>query len=473
MEFGVWTRGLATLAVDCLVLGVFEDAQLGAQGGSVDAATGGRLRKLLTRGDFSGRPGETLLVADLPGISASHVLLTGMGAAKQLHRRSWRKAWSAAAGALLRTRIASCAVALDRPEVKELDDYYLGRAVAELTGAALYRINDLKTARKPPAHALKKVLAGPVRRAAAAERGLTHGEAVAAAQSVQRDLANLPANVCTPTYLAEQARALAKRHASLRVRLLDEAAIRREKMGCLLAVSQGSHQPPRFIVLEHRGAGKKLPPPVVLVGKGVTFDSGGISLKDPPGMDEMKFDMSGAAAVIAALTLAAQLRLPLHVVGLIAAVENMPGGRAVKPGDIVTSASGQTVEILNTDAEGRLILSDALHYARRFHPAVVIDIATLTGACVVALGHHHSGVMGNDQALVRELLEAGQRADDRCWQLPLTEEYAATFLGKFTQGLRWAHLDIAGTAYQSGAAKGSTARPTPMLADFLLHRAAR
>jgi len=496
MEFGVWTKGLATLTVDCLVLGVFEDAKLGAQGGSVDAATGGRLRKLLTRGDFSGRPGETLLVADLPGISASHVLLTGMGPAKQLHRRSWRKAWSAAAGALLRTRIASCAVALDRPEVKELDDYYLGRAVAELTGAALYRINDLKTARKPPPHALKKVLAGPMRRAAAGERGLAHGEAVAAAQSVQRDLANLPANICTPTYLAEQARALAKRHASLRVRVLDEAAIRREKMGCLLAVSQGSHQPPRFIVLEHQGAGKKLPPPIVLVGKGVTFDSGGISLKDPPGMDEMKFDMSGAAAVIAALTLAAQLRLPLHVVGLIAAVENMPGGRAVKPGDIVTSASGQTVEILNTDAEGRLILSDALHYARRFHPAVVIDIATLTGACVVALGHHHSGVMGNDQALVRDLLEAGQRADDRCWQLPLTEEYgeqlksnfadfanvggrdggaitAATFLGKFTQGLRWAHLDIAGTAYQSGAAKGSTARPTPLLADFLLHRAAR
>ena len=495
MEFGVWTKGLATLSVDCLILGVFEEARLGAQGGSVDAASGGRLRKLLARGDFSGRAGETLLIADLPGIAASHVLLTGMGQAKQLQRRSWRKAWSAAASALLRTRIASCAVALDRPDAKELDDYYLGRAVAELTGAALYRINDLKTARKPPAPALKRVLAGPVRRATAAERGLTHGDAIAAAQSVQRDLANLPANICTPTYLAEQARALTKRHASLKVRVLDEPAIRREKMGCLLAVAQGSHQPPRFIVLEHQGA-KKLPPPIVLVGKGVTFDTGGISLKDPPGMDEMKFDMSGAAAVIAALTLAAQLRLPLHLIGLVAAVENMPGGRAVKPGDIVTSASGQTVEILNTDAEGRLILSDALHYARRFHPAVVIDIATLTGACVVALGHHHSGVMSNDRGLVRELLEAGQRADDRCWQLPLTEEYgeqlksnfadfanvggrdggaitAATFLGKFTQGLRWAHLDIAGTAYQSGVAKGSTARPTPLLADFLLKRAAR
>jgi leucyl aminopeptidase len=418
-----------------------------------------------------------------------------MGPAKQLQRRTWRKAWSAAASALLRTRIESCAVALDRPAARELDDYYLGRAVAELTGAALYRINDLKTARKPPPAALKKVLAGPVRRAAAAERGFAHGEAVATAQSVQRDLANLPGNVCTPIYLAEQARALARRHPSLRTRVLDEAAIRREKMGCLLAVAQGSHQPPRFIVLEYQGA-KKLPPPIVLVGKGVTFDSGGISLKDPPGMDEMKFDMSGAAAVIGALTFAAQLRLPLHLVGLIPAVENMPGGRAVKPGDIVTSSSGQTVEILNTDAEGRLILSDALHYARRFHPAAVVDIATLTGACVVALGHHHSGLMGNDPALVRELLEAGQRADDRCWQLPLTEEYAeqlksnfadfaniggrdggaitaATFLGKFTQGLKWAHLDIAGTAYQTGAAKGSTGRPTALIADFLLKRAAR
>jgi len=191
-------------------------------------------------------------------------------------------------------------------------------------------------------------------------------------------------------------------------------------MGCLLAVSQGSHQPPRFIVLEHRG-GKQKDAPVVLVGKGVTFDTGGISLKDPPGMDEMKFDMSGAAAVIASLTLVAALRLPLHVIGLVAAVENMPGGKAVKPGDIATSASGQTVEILNTDAEGRLILCDALHYARRFNPAVVVDIATLTGACVVALGHHHAGVMGNDGALIQELLEAGVRADDRCWQLPLTE----------------------------------------------------
>jgi leucyl aminopeptidase len=495
MEFGVWTKGLATLKADCLVLSVFEEAELGAEAVAVDTACGGRLKKLLARGDFSGRAGDTLLIADLPGISATHVLLTGMGARKQLSRKSWRKAWTAAAAALVRTRIASCAVALDRPDARQLDDYYLGRAVAEITGAALYRINDLKTARKPPAAALQEVLAGPVRRAEAAERGLTHGAAVSAAMNVQRDLANLPANICTPAYLAEQARAFGRRHTNLKVRVLEEAAIRREKMGCLLAVAQGSAQRPRFIVLEYQGT-KKEQAPIVLVGKGVTFDTGGISLKDPPGMDEMKFDMSGAAAVIASMTLVAQLRLPLHVVGLVAAVENMPGGKAVKPGDIATSASGQTVEILNTDAEGRLILCDALHYARRFHPAAVVDIATLTGACVVALGHHHSGLMGNDEPLARELLEAGRRADDRCWQLPLTEEYAeqlksnfadfanvggrdggaitaATFLGKFTQGMKWAHLDIAGTAYQGGASKGSTGRPTPLLADFLLHRAAR
>jgi leucyl aminopeptidase len=494
MEFGVWTKGLATLAVDCLVLGVFEEGELSGEARAVDAACGGALKKLLARGDFAGRAGDTLLVGDLPGLAASRVLLSGLGTKKLFQRKAWRRACQAALAQISRTRIGSAAIAIDRPEAKQLDDYYLGRQVAELTGAALYRINDLKSAKKPPAPALKKVLAGPVRKASAAQRGLHEGAAVAVAQSIQRDLANLPANVCTPLYLAEEARALAKRQANLRVKVLDQAAIRREKMGCLLAVAQGSHQPPRFIVLEYQGA-KKDSAPVVLVGKGVTFDSGGISLKDPPGMDEMKFDMSGAAAVIATLTLAAQLRLGINVVGLVAAVENMPGGRAVKPGDIATSASGQTVEILNTDAEGRLILCDALHYARRFHPAAVIDIATLTGACVVALGHHHAGVMGNDEKLVQDLIAAGVRADDRCWQLPLTEEYAeslksnfadfanvggrdggaitaAAFLAKFTQGLKWAHLDVAGIAYQSGAQKGSTGRPTPLLADFLIQRAA-
>jgi leucyl aminopeptidase len=496
MQFEVYAKGLATLSVDCIVLGVFEDGgEMPEEAAAIDSASSGLLKKLLTRGDFAGRSGETLLLTEVPGITASRALLTGLGARKSFSRKSWRRALAAALTAVLRTRIASIAVAIDRPPVKELDNYYFGRAIAESVGAALYRVNDLKSGKKPKAPALQKVIAGPVRKGGKedAERGLTHGEAVAAAAAMQRDLANLPANVCTPTYLADQARALGKQHSSLRVQVLDEAAIKKEKMGCLLAVSQGSREPPRFIVIEHRG-GKADSAPIVLVGKGVTFDTGGISLKDPPNMDEMKFDMSGAAAVMATLSLAAELRLPMRVIGLIASVENMPSSTAVKPGDIATSAAGLTVEILNTDAEGRLILCDALHYSRRFNPAAVVDIATLTGACVVALGHHHSGVMGNDQALVQQLVDAGVRADDRAWHLPLTEEYAeqlksnfadfanvggrdggaitaAAFLAKFTQGLKWAHLDVAGTAYQGGAQKGSTGRPTPLLADFLIQRA--
>ena len=497
MRFETWSKGIATLAVDCLVIGIFEEGELSEQASAVDKACAGRLRKLLSHGDFPGKSGDTLLLPDLPGLKASRVLLTGLGARKSFNRKTWRKAWAAAVGELSRSRIASIAVALERPGAKELDDYYFGRVVAEVAVTGLYRINDFKSGKKPKPAPLERVLAGPVAKGAAArvDRGLAHGAAIAEAGRIQRDLANLPANVCTPIFLAEEARALAKRYRSLRVRVLDEPAIRREKMGCLLAVAQGSAEPPRFIVIEHAGSGKAgTAPPVVLVGKGVTFDTGGISLKDPPAMDEMKYDMSGAAAVIACLTLAAALDLPLHVVGLVAAVENMPGGKAVKPGDIATSASGQTVEILNTDAEGRLILCDALHYARRFKPAAVVDIATLTGACVVALGHHHSGAMGNDEALVMELVEAGVRADDRAWPLPVTEEYAeqlksnfadfaniggrdggaltaAAFLGKFTEGLKWAHLDVAGTAYQSGVQKGSTGRPTPLLADFLIRRA--
>jgi leucyl aminopeptidase len=502
MRFETWSKGVATLEVDCLVIGVFEPGEPTDEARAVDAACDGRLNKLLARGDFAGKAAETLLITDLPGLAASRVLVTGLGARKSFDRKAWRKAWGAAVAALAKTGIESVAVALERPGSKELDDYYFGRAVAEIAGSGLYRINDLKSGKKPKPAPLARVLAGPVARSAAVKvsRGLAHGAAIAEACKVQRDLANLPANVCTPVFLAEETRALAKRHASLRVRVLDEPAIRREKMGCLLAVSQGSEQPPRFIVIEHGGAagrgrgGKSAGAPLVLVGKGVTFDTGGISLKDPAAMDEMKFDMSGAAAVVASLMLAASLDLPLRVIGLIAAVENMPDGRAVKPGDIATSASGQTVEILNTDAEGRLILCDALHYARRFEPAAVVDIATLTGACVIALGHHHSGAMGNDAALVTELVEAGVRADDRAWPLPITEEYAeqlksnfadfaniggrdggaitaAAFLGKFTQGMKWAHLDVAGTAYQGGAQKGSTGRPTALLADFLLHRA--
>ena len=495
MQFDVWTKSLPSLEADALVLGVFDEGELSDEARTLDTAAKGRLKAVVGRGDLSGKIGESLLLLDVPGVKAPRVLLTGLGGKKDFNRKAWRRAVDSAIGTLLKTRVASVAFALSRPAAKELDDYYFGRGIAEIVGGKLYRTNDLKTGKKPKETALERVVVGPVRGAgvAAAKRGLAHGAAVAEAARLQRDLGNLPPNICTPTYLGEQAKAIAKKYPSIKVQVLDEAAIRKEKMGCLLAVSQGSDQPPRFIVLEHRG-GKAGQAPVVLVGKGITFDTGGISLKDPPTMDEMKYDMCGSAAVLSAMTLAAELRLPMNLVGLIASCENMPSGRAVKPGDIVTSASGQTVEILNTDAEGRLVLCDALHYARRFKPAAVVDIATLTGACVVALGAHHTGIMSNDDALARELVAAGVRADDRAWQLPVTEEYAdqlksnfadlaniggreggaitaAAFLGKFAKDLSWAHLDIAGTAYRGGKDKGSTGRPIPLLADFLIHRA--
>lgn len=498
MQFEVWTKDVSRLNVDCLVAGVFEGGELPDETRQIDKACGGRIAALTKRGDFAARNGDTLLVTDLPGLRAKRVLLVGQGTRAGLNRKLWRRSAYAGVTALARTRIGSAAFALARPAASDLDDYWLARATAEIAAAALYRVNDLKSARKPRPAALARILAGPVSASgtAAARRGFAHGAAVGVGLHTLRNLGNLPSNVCTPSYLANAARSLAKRHPkSMRVRVLDERAIRRERMGCFLAVTQGSAEPPRFIVLEHRG-GKAGSAPVVLVGKGITFDSGGISLKDPPAMDEMKFDMSGAATVIAALTVVSELNLPLNVVGLVPTCENMPSGRAIKPGDIVTSASGQTVEILNTDAEGRLILCDALHYARRFKPAAIVDIATLTGACVVALGAHHSGVMANDDALAHELVESGRRSDDRAWQLPLTDEYgdqlksnfadmanvagrdggaitAGAFLGKFTKGMKWAHMDIAGTAYLSGAQKGSTGRPISLLSEFLIQRAAR
>ena len=501
MEFDLWTKQLAAVAVDAVIVGVFEESELTAQALELDRASHGALARRLKLGDFPGRSNETLLLAELPGLAASRVLLVGLGAKDKLNRKSWRRAHTVAVTALAKTAIQSAAFAIARPAAADLDDYHAARSIAELTLAALYRTNDLKSTKKPKAPVLARVLVGPAGGPSGAtlaktlRRGLTHGAGIAAGARVMRDLANLPSNICTPSYIAAQAQQLGKTYAALKVKVLDEAAIRKEKMGCFLTVSQGSEQPPRFIVIEYQGA-KAGKAPVVLVGKGITFDTGGISLKDPPGMDEMKFDMSGAASVMGAMVVAAELKLKLNLVALVPACENMPSGRAIKPGDIVTSASGLTVEILNTDAEGRLILCDALHYARRFNPAALVDVATLTGACVIALGAHYAGVMSKDESLRAELVDAGVRADDRCWPMPVGEEYAeqlksnfadlanvagreggactaASYLSRFTEGMKWAHLDIAGVAYLSGAQKGSTGRPMGLLGDFLIHRAAK
>ena len=495
MQFSAYSGRAVDQRADCLVVGVFEARVLGTEARAADRAVGGRLKNLLRRGDFAGRAGDSLLLADWPGLRGSRLLLVGLGTTAVYQRRHWKRAVTTAVSALARTRIGSATFAIERPSDEDFDDYTLARSAADACGSASYRINDLKTGKRPPAPALSRVKMGPFSPAklAAARRGLEDGTAMADSGTLLRNLANLPGNVCTPRYLAAQAAQLARAHRAVRARALNEAQIRRLKMGCLLAVTRGSAEPPRFIILEYRG-GRRGAAPLVLVGKGITFDSGGISLKDANTMDEMKFDMCGAATVLAAFDLVARLKLRLNLVGLVPTCENMPGGRAIKPGDIVTSAAGQTVEILNTDAEGRLILCDALHYARRFKPAVVIDMATLTGACVVALGAHHTGVMGNDDKLAQELVAAGRRADDRAWQLPLTPEYgeqlktnfadvanvagreggaitAAAFLGRFTKGLHWAHLDIAGTAWLSGVPKSATGRPLGLLADFLIQRA--
>jgi leucyl aminopeptidase len=497
IRFDIQSGALASRTAECLAIGLFDEPRLSDELRALDAATGGKLRALRDSGDLPTRPGETQLLLQLPGVRAKRVLVVGLGKRADFNRRLWRKALSAALAVCIKGRSTHLALALERPDTTQLDDYYFGRAVADLAGAAVYRINDLKSGRRPPLPALRRVsLVGIDARArAAVNRGLDHGAAISGGQSLLRDLGNLPGNVCTPRYLADQARAISRAHRSVRVRVFDETQIRRLKMGCLLAVARGSAEPPRFIVLEYRG-GRRGAAPVVLVGQGVTFDTGGISLKDPAAMDEMKFDMCGAGSVLATLQVVADLKLPLNVVGLIPTVENMPSGRATKPGDIAISAAGKSVEILNTDAEGRLILCDALHYARRYEPAAVVDIATLTGACVIALGHHFTGVMANDDALAAELVRAGTDADDRAWQLPLTEDYAeqlrsnfadlanvagrdggaitaGAFLGRFTQGMKWAHLDIAGTAWHSGAQKGGTGRPVGLLSEFLLRRAGR
>jgi leucyl aminopeptidase len=337
------------------------------------------------------------------------------------------------------------------------------------------------------------VATADARAAKTAAEGLRMGAAIGSGLSFARDLANLPPNICTPTYMGTRTLQMAKEFSSIKAKVFDESGIKALKMGAFLAVAQGSQQPPRLIVCEYRGA-RKDTAPICLIGKGITFDSGGISLKDPPAMDEMKFDMGGGAAVLGTVRAIAELKLPINVVAIVAAAENMPDGKAVKPADIVTTMSGQTVEILNTDAEGRLVLCDAITYSRRYKPAAVVDVATLTGACIVALGNHISGLMSNTPALAQELESAGIRADDRAWRLPIGEEFvdqlksnfadianvggreggactAASFLGKFAKDLNWAHLDVAGTAWLSGAQKGSTGRPLPLLVDFLIHRA--
>ncbi len=495
MEYSVKTTTATTLKTACLVAGVYQGGDLPTETRTLDKATKGVLRRRISTG-FNGEAGRTRLLFDLPGLGAERVLLVGLGSRDAFNMNAFRKAARAAAKALGEAGVAEAATLLPQLPVDSVEAEMLARAVVEASEQVLYRFVRMKSrdnVGKPVA--LKRLGILTTGSSAATRRGIKTGLAIARGVALARDLGNLPANICTPTYLASEARKLARKYPALRVRVLNEAEIKRLGMGALWGVARGSRQSPRVIVFEYTGA-RKNAKPVALVGKGVTFDAGGISLKPAAKMDEMKYDMCGAASVFGSIVAACEMKLPINIVGVTPAVENLPGGNATKPGDILASLSGQTIEVLNTDAEGRLILADALTYVQRFKPTTVVDIATLTGACVVALGHQASGVMSPDDGLANELLAAGERTGDRAWRLPLWEEYqdalksnfadfanvggrdagaitAGCFLWRFTKGLRWAHLDIAGTAWATGTDKGGTGRPVSLLADWLMASSGR
>lgn len=489
-------------AAGCIVVGIYEPRTPSPSAVLLDQASKGHITAILDRGDMQGKPGSTLLLHNVPGIAAERVLLVGLGKEGAFDAAAYRKATATAARALRDSTGASDAVSyLTHLPVSGKEVHFAVEIAALETQDSYYRFDRMKgaeTRAKLPTPTLQRVGFDlpPQADRAAAEAGFAHALAIGQGVSLAKDLGNLPGNVCTPTYLAETAQALAAEYPTLlRCTVLEESDMERLGMGSLLSVTRGSRQPAKLICLEYRNAaeGEK---PVALVGKGLTFDSGGISIKPGAKMDEMKFDMCGGAAVLGAVKTLCELKLPINLVGVVVSSENMPDGQASKPGDIVTSMAGITIEILNTDAEGRLILCDALTYTERtYNPAVCIDMATLTGACVMGLGQFPSGLFSNTPALAQSLLAAGDAIGDKAWELPLWPEYedniksecadianiatkgegggaiiGATFLHKFTKKMQWAHLDIAGTAWMG---KKATGRPVPLLAQYLIGYAAR
>ena len=493
MEFTIKTTSPEKLKTDTLALLVFADGELQASAAQLDKASDAFLSKLISRGELEARAGATLRLPDLPGTAAKRVIVASLGKRADFKEKSWRDAIAAVAKALAGSPAGDAALCIDTLAEIDRDLSWLLQQATRSIADGHYRFETTKSAKKdePPKGASRVTLITAKKPADHMKHAVSQGLAIAEGMALARELGNLPGNICTPTYLAETAVALGKQF-KFKVDVLERKDMEKLGMGSLLSVAKGSEQPPKFIVMHYKGD-KVRRSPIVLVGKGITFDTGGISLKPAAEMDEMKFDMCGAAGVLGTFKALATMQLPINVVGIVPATENMPGGRASKPGDVVTSMSGQTIEVLNTDAEGRLILCDALTYAERFKPECVIDLATLTGACVVALGKVPSGLLANDEALAQELIACGQRSGDRVWQLPLWDEYqellksnfadmaniggryggtitAACFLSRFTKAYKWAHLDIAGTAWLSGEAKGATGRPVPLLSEFLIQR---
>ena len=491
MKYTVKTGPARSLPCDCLVVAVRHAKHQFELTQALDRATRGRICNALDQGHIGTSAGDTLLLPDPPHLAAKRLLLVQLGKNATIGPGDFRRAIEAATRAIQRSRSKDALFGLTDIPVPDRDAAWKARQIVETVEAKTYRFDELKLRAEKPTLKRVAVLAPDKDVAKLTRRGVAVGDAIGSGIALARRLGDLPGNLCTPTYLADQARRLAKQH-GLKISVLEEARMKALGMGALLSVSRGSREPAKLIVLEYRAGGKETP--VALVGKGLTFDAGGISLKPAAKMDEMKYDMCGGASVLGTLHAVARLGLRINLIGVIPSSENLPDGAANKPGDVVTSMSGQTIEILNTDAEGRLILCDALTYTERFRPGVVIDIATLTGACVVALGEHASGLFSNNDVLAGSLCAAGEHSGDRVWRLPLWQDYqsqldsnfadmanvggrsagaitAACFLARYAKRFQWAHLDIAGTAWTGGKAKGATGRPVALLTEFLIRRA--
>ncbi len=489
MKFTAQSTHIDNVKSECIIVGVYTDNQLSESAKSLQKLSHIKLKALYQQHDLSGHVGQTVMLYQ-PTKNIQKAILVGLGDKSSITSDSYRKAIKGAAKILVKQSIKKADWFLDELSVKRFSAEKKAHICAEAITAANYQSTSCKSDKKKPKtitvnyHTEKK---------ADAKKGLLSGASVGRGTNLARELGNLPGNICTPTYLAKQATGLAKTHSNITAKSLSEKQMSALGMGSLLSVSAGSKEPAKLIIMEYKGAAKSQKPHV-LVGKGITFDTGGISLKPGAAMDEMKFDMCGAASVFGTMQAIAELSPKINVVAIVAAAENMPSSTATKPGDIVTSMSGKYIEILNTDAEGRLVLCDALTYAEKYQPQSVVDIATLTGACVIALGAHATGLFSNNDDLAKELLDAGNATDDKAWQMPLWDDYkkqlksnfadlaniggrsagsitAACFLSHFTEKYAWAHLDIAGTAWLSGGSKGATGRPVPLLTEYLLSKA--
>ncbi|NQY27498.1 MAG: leucyl aminopeptidase [Piscirickettsiaceae bacterium] len=490
MQYFVTTKTPITQESDCIVVAIFADGELSPSATIINEQSQGYINKIIERGDMSGKAGQTLLLQDVAGITSPRVLLVGCGKKDKTNEKDFNSAITAMTKVLNESGATDATSCLAEIIVNERSTSWKVRQTAITAETALYKYSRTKSDVKPVKSPLEKLGFFAQDDSDALELASQTGLAIANGMNLARELGNLPGNICTPTYLAEQAIEIGNRFDTVTTTILEESDMQTLGMGSLLSVSRGSREPAKLITMNYQGAGDDRP--VVLVGKGLTFDAGGISLKPSQGMDEMKYDMCGSASVFGTIIAIAELNLPINVVAVIPSSENMPDGDANKPGDVVTSMAGKTIEILNTDAEGRLILCDALTYSERFNPEIVIDIATLTGAIIVALGSQATGLMANNQDLADALLKAGNDSHDRTWQLPLWDDYqqqldsnfadianiggkeagsvtAACFLSRFTENFTWAHLDIAGTAWNSGKAKGATGRPVPLLVQFLLN----